>query len=173
MSEGWKSQYTVMLDWRNRMSPWKPTDNSGLVDLKSYQEHLHAFFVNCYHLSDALIKDQHLSKKDLDSFVASSVPLGVCQGICDSAKHYEVDRPHQSTYYREYWRTDSADYWLKSSTGDFQEISDLGLELVGPGTYIFKTDKSEHEAERLANECIAAWEAFLRDNHLVPPRTRS
>lgn len=122
-----------------------PSDN--------YQDEVHAFFLNCYHLKDWIKNDESVgsaAKDKVEEFINNSKELSICADICNSIKHLKLT----ST------RSDQDPQFGQRK---------FHLHLGGPPTtisakYTIDTSSGPVDAFELATECLQAWEKFIQSN---------
>lgn len=120
-----------------------------------YQDVVYAFFINCYHLRDWIIKDKTVELKDkkqkVDNFIRSTTCLRICRDLCNGTKHLELDIS-------------------RSSTGTQPEINkrEISVELGG-GENIYsinfkmKPIEGYSDAFVLATDCKNKWHEFIKN----------
>ena len=117
-----------------------------------YQDQVYAFFQNCYHLKDWIIKDTSVgpTKKDVEDFINCHRELKLCADICNSSKHLVLDR-------------------LPRSNEDPQFGQRKFKVAVGSGAttisveYIIDASEGPYDAFKLATKCLELWEKFIRE----------
>jgi hypothetical protein len=137
----WREQYQRMRRWRQRMGTGSDSNPSYLLD------NIHAFFIACFHLKDWLKADASVAPgigAAAEHLVNTDYSLQICADLANGLKHLVLT---QRT------RRDSP---VLMSTGEPATIYDRGS-----GT-------SLGEAADVADQCIEAWDAFLKSHGLVP-----
>ncbi len=132
--------------------------NKGMLHDKNsdyYQDEVYAFFINCYHLKDWLIKDlpTGIKKRDIESFVGKSKNLMISGALCTGSKHLIISDPR-----------------FDPSTKIGKRSVKVGLG-TGPTTisvkYQINIDNKIHDAFTIATKCLKEWERFLKRNRLI------
>ncbi len=146
--DGWQGHLLRTRRWFDRLlgaaNNWERFDMDEQIDFAL------AFFQSAYHLRDYLLRDQAVTRQDLDSLFASTQPLRVCRDLCNGSKHRDVTSPSvdpEPWILRQYVPPDGARLVVKAG-----ELFDL----------VF-----------LADSCMGAWDAFLRDRGLDPAGLRA
>jgi hypothetical protein len=62
--------------------------NSGSPDLEDF---VFAFFQNCHHLQEWLLKTSNVDRQDIDALLVSTPQLRVCRDICNGTKHLTLN----------------------------------------------------------------------------------
>src|SRR5437868_2214185 len=91
----WKQQWNRVQRWLSR---FRETNDGRAHDRDSdyYQDEAYAFFLNCYHLKDWLVHDPAsagLCRGDVDRFIAGSINMKICSGLCLGSKHLRILYP--------------------------------------------------------------------------------
>lgn len=134
------------------------------VESDNYIDDVYAFFMNCYHIRDWLIKDpiNPLTQSIVDNHINSTI-LAVCADICNSIKHLSLDRTPRSGPAPTFG---TKTYGLNLSVGNEAKIT---LQ-----EFWVHTSVGAINAFELATQCMSAWEAFLNNNaRPVPPTAGS
>ena len=156
--QGWVTQFHRTCRWYKKLKEYQ--EKAKDIGLPGEAEDcIYAFFQNCFHLKEWIEKSDAISKKDLDSFVASHRELGICRDICNGTKHMIIDRhsidPNFSTY-REY------DYlWGPIIAG--QKSGTATFRILAAGT--------KYDMFDLADKCMGHWKQFLSQHKLLSSAT--
>jgi hypothetical protein len=153
----YREQYDRMKRWHARFAI---IYQGRLHDISSdnYLDDIYAFFQNCHHLKDWIKNDGTLPanvRNAVEEHINSNRPLRLCADICNSLKHLRLDRQERS-----------------GETPSFgKKIFALSL---GPGLpttislrYEVDTSSGPQDAFDLATDCLAAWDAFLKQQGLL------
>lgn len=139
---GWRAQYDRMLRWRDRLhgADWSP------VPLPEERlDDAYAFFQNCFALRDWLTANGATTADIANDAIRASRPLRICRDLCNASKHFDISRP---------------------STRGFM----IGRQYRAAPFVIFEDADGSHdlfEVVALAEECVAAWDAFLTQKKLL------
>jgi hypothetical protein len=162
---GWREQYDRMLRWRARLSePIRQDESRDDYNIR-VSDYLHAFFVTCYHVSDALEKDPlAVSAHDQAKNYADTAPwLSKCHGIALGSKHVTIDRgPRKGTSPR----IDAGT--IKRSEALWGVPSPHGTRIVPDSYFDIEIDGQRHLAFPAVDECVREWDDFLRKMGLLP-----
>ncbi|MDD5155159.1 MAG: hypothetical protein PHF11_01575 [Candidatus Omnitrophica bacterium] len=151
----WVEQYDRMIRWYERIK----NINHGILhnrDSRFYEDEVHAFFINCYHLKDWILHDKTLKiiekDKKLKDFINNSSPLKICHDICNGLKHLELDKPKidKNTQFK------SRHYSLELG----------GEKLILSAKYSIQCGGKTFDAFSLATSCIEAWKDFIKNNKI-------
>jgi hypothetical protein len=159
---GWREQYDRMLRWRERLT--EPSDESRDNYNTRISDYLHAFFVTCYHINDALEKDPFAgSAHGQAKTYANAAPwLSKCHGVALGSKHVVIDRgPRKGTSPR-----------IETSTTKLSQPlwgvpSPRGTRTVEESRFDLLIDGQRTWAITVADECIREWNDFLRTKGLM------
>jgi hypothetical protein len=92
----YRVQYERVIRWFERFK----TINSGKMHTTStenYEDEVHAFFQNCYHLKDWIKNDTSITRLlDVEEYINVAVSLQLCADICNALKHLSRIRPNRS-----------------------------------------------------------------------------
>jgi hypothetical protein len=92
----YRVQYERVIRWFERFK----TINSGKMHTTStenYEDEIHAFFQNCYHLKDWIKNDTSITRLlDVEEYINATVSLQLCADICNALKHLSRNRPNRS-----------------------------------------------------------------------------
>src|ERR1041384_6786560 len=99
--QGWQGQFERMTRWAKRVETIS-AERQQKGDLHSQQDYIYAFFQNCYHLRDWLLKSRVVAKTDLDDLFRQHVELQICRDVCNGTKHMEIDRASVDAHFSIY-----------------------------------------------------------------------
>lgn len=106
-------------------------------------DHLFNLAVTAFHIKDWLKENQQgqrYSKKDVEDYVNSTKVLSACRDLCNSGKHFQIDRYVPKT----------------------QDVyASAGASMV---IKILMVDGTKYEAVSLGEQAICAWESFFQRN---------
>jgi len=103
-------------------------------------DHLFNLVVTAFHIKDWLkesSKGQTYSVSDVESYVQSTQVLSACRDLCNSGKHFQIDRYTPAT--RDVYGSAGASVVIK----------------------VLMCDSTKYEALDMADQAIAAWERFF------------
>ena len=130
----------------------RPHDHSA----DFYQDQVYAFFQNCHHLKDWIIKDRSvgLSGKSVEAFINKHCELKLCADICNGTKHLVLNK--------------------ESRSGEDPQFGGRRFRAdVGSGTttisvkYTIDTASGRTvDAFELATKCLEFWGEFIREQVL-------
>ena len=152
MSNQYLDQFARIKRWHKRLEEiYLGREHDRESDY--YQDVVYAFFQNCFHLKDWLIKSGAISEKDINIFIKSNTDMGICRDLCNGSKHLTITKPSidskTAVNKREYFMT------------------------VGNGPIIIKVHYWIHagkyliDAFDLATNCIIQWEILLKKHGLL------
>ena len=123
-----------------------------------YEDEIHSFFENCFHLNDWLKNDN----KPYLAFNASSVDgnkvkasryMEICRAICIGDKHFNIN-----------------DEFIIDKKTKFC-ANDIEIRIGNPHIiklkYYVKVNGDIIDVEKIADECITEWKEFLKLNNLI------
>ncbi len=110
-----------------------------------------SFFIQCYHLRDWLA-ESHYRKRDIDVFIANSMPLSLCRDIANKQKHKAISkyRPVNNLIEHEVHGITTS---IISYYDPILEQSRFGIDVREFGTLI--------DVIELSEKCVQEWERFL------------
>ena len=154
-----------MLRWQARLSePIRPGESRDDYNTRM-SDYLHAFFVTCYHVSDALEKDPlavsvHGTAKN---YADTSPWLSKCHLIALGSKHIIIDKgPHQGTSPR------IDDGKTERSETLWGVPSPRGTLIVPDSYFDIEINGQRHLALPAVDECVREWNEFLQAAGLLP-----
>jgi hypothetical protein len=145
----YRVQYERVIRWFERFK----TINSGKMHTTStenYEDEIHAFFQNCYHLKDWIKNDTSITRLlDVEEYINATVSLQLCADICNALKHLSRNRPNRSG--------------KDPELGKQEVFLDLGTSGRAIRiTYWVDTKDGPMDAFALATDCVAAWDCYIR-----------
>jgi hypothetical protein len=142
-------QYERVIRWFERFK----TINSGKMHTTStenYEDEVHAFFQNCYHLKDWIKNDTSITRLlDVEKYINATVSLQLCADICNALKHLSRNRPNRSGKDPEFGKQEV-----------FLDLGTSGRAIRI--TYWVDTKDGPMDAFALATDCVAAWDCYIR-----------
>lgn len=151
---GWHGQFERTVRWHNRvMNISEERRQSG--DLWEHQDFVNAFFQNCHHLREWLIKSGVVSQHDVDTLVHNHVELQICRDICNGTKHMEINRASVDkdfTIFREY------DHFHVPAPDDGPH----SMEYL-----VIRSGQHKYDLFDLVHRCMMIWDDFLRQKQLL------
>jgi hypothetical protein len=113
-------------------------------------DYVYAFFMNCYHVYDWVLRSGYRSESDLGRLFANNPEMGLCRAVCNSAKHFVLRGGGITST-----ATQQAIYHGGSNRSRIQPI---------PGEHWVVVDDSgrEHDMFTLADRCMSLWTEFLK-----------
>ena len=157
-TRSWRDQWDRIHRWYGR---FRSTVEGRTHDMDSlnYDDEVYAFFESTWHLQDWLKNDpaHPLARvQDVEDFANSSDPLRWCADITNGSKHLEANReprvdPNTGIGGRHYSVT--------LGTEPTPTTISVSYDIVGAGQC--------RDAMALADECLAAWEQFLKKHGLL------
>lgn len=153
----WKAQLDRLQRWYERIGPNRARQ-SGSVDPEIYRDDVYAFFQNCHHLKDWLIKDpsfrrsnevESYIKKKVESYINNDSNLRLCADLCNGSKHFVLDKSPRSGASR------CLDSRIETTTLTAHECSQTIRLIV-------ESDSGESkDAYELATACLESWKSFI------------
>jgi len=119
--------------------------NSGSPDLEDF---VFAFFQNCHHLQEWLLKTSNVDRKDIDALLVSTPQLRVCRDICNGTKHLTLNNASVD-----------ADF---SIGREYDPSSPHGYRLfiIAHGTKD-RAANGKYDLLQLSADCVSAWAGFI------------
>jgi hypothetical protein len=158
-----QEQFERMLRW---FKLFKDINDGQVQDNSSeyYQDRVYAFFINCYHLKDWIIRDDTVilssrndikGKKDIvNKYMKSVYELKICRDICTSSKHlYLTSTP---------WSGKDPKFVNKRF-----EINVSSEPKILSVKFTIDTSFGPRDAFDIATKCIEAWKKFYSNNKLM------
>jgi len=153
-SRTWQQQHARMMRAYQRATSAKETNAQAEDD--SYN-----FFASCCHLKDWLKNDPTVAKtieKAADDLVDAQDSLKLCANLANGIKHLRADRHPSVDADSKLNSVNAAVYQSDAFQHDaFQ--TDERIVVIAAGGF--------RDAHQLADECIAAWNDFLRSRRLM------
>lgn len=111
------------------------------------------FFQQCFHLKDWIKNDPAAGRasRAVERFVADSAVLELARDICNGSKHLVLRAPRATPTLKH---------------GPFVLGQRGGGLFVGAAPRI-EIDGKDHDAFDLADQCVAAWNVFMRNQRLI------
>lgn len=134
-----------------------PSPDTGGAELyrASALDVIYAFFMNCYHLRDWLIKSGR-DKGAVDAYIDCKDSLVWSRDICNGMKHYRLDPTMKTTRY-ESWTT-------ATESAVYMDGKPLSRAQPLPGKHwVFLDPVSGEKRDMfdLARACVDDWAAFV------------
>lgn len=151
--EGWLTQYRRTSRWYARLQAFQQSAPDTELSAET-EDFIYAFFQNCFHLKEWLVKSGVATQQELDAFISSHREWQICRDICNGTKHMTITRPSVDanfSTYREY------DYLLPAGTNRT--------------TFRILIGGTKHDIFELAGSCMKLWNNFLKKKNLLtePP----
>lgn len=117
-----------------------------------------AFFSQCYHLKDYIIKElPQVGRQTVERYISSNGALRIAADYCNSLKHAGLDKPPRSG---DHIKSQNAHHRIDLMPKGLTALERLEI-VVGPKSY---------DAFKLATDCVSAWKAFLVTHGItIPP----
>ena len=163
---GWEDQWDRVRRWHRRVrvigdrAPAggvfpNPMGGQGVYEAWAL-DLIYAFFMNCYHLRDWLIRSGAATKDDVDDHIDHSDALRWCRDICNGMKHFKLDADKRTTTYQS-WTTASESKVVVSGSPDRPEpVAGFYWSFVDPPT------GTTRDMFQLADACMKDWATFLK-----------
>ena len=139
--------------------------NAGIPHTQAspnYDDDVHAFFQNCYHLKDWIKNDPYCSKwSDVEKFINTNTDLQICADLCNGLKHLILTKPPRSTENPQF---SGKHYSLKIGESLGGGASEMGIAI----SYEIATASGNINAFDLGTRCVSAWEIFIANNTTTP-----
>lgn len=153
--EKFLEQYNRMKRWQKRLEEIH-SGRKHTRETDSYQDVVYAFFQNCFHLKDWVIKSGVLSAQKVEEFMKQTVEMRICRDLSNSAKHLVIGDNYPA----------AIDKNIQVKNRKFS------LELGGAETlisvdYSVEADGQIYQAFDVAIICVNLWEKFLKENKLL------
>jgi hypothetical protein len=150
-------QWERVIRWHERLTPFR-TAFPEQEPARSYAlDDVWAFFMNCYHLRDWLIRAGVKSQKEVDSFIDQSQAMRLCRDVANGVKHYKLN-PRKPTTTNANWTT------MTYYTYTGRE----GEALREHAHRVFLPDQAKRfkvtaarDVFEVADACMTAWRGFL------------
>jgi hypothetical protein len=123
-----------------------------------YMDDIYSFFQDCYHLKDWIKNDPAVtatSKSQVENYISSKRSLCLCADLCNGAKHFKRTLSDRS-------KEDP-----KFGPKLFEVTMGPNPTVVSLKCQIDMQDGTNIDAFKLATECVADWEAFLKVESLL------
>lgn len=151
----YEEQWNRVKRWFERVERIENGVTNEPFDAAKFKDDYLAFFQNCYHLQDWLMKDDstNITESDVDRFIDARTCMTICADLCNGSKHLELGSGGRSNEEPE--MADGAIIRDNVSTG---EIS---------ASYRVETNSGDEDAFNIAEECMDEWRQFLQNNNLI------
>lgn len=146
----WQEQWKRVLRWHGRITVVGDGITNGLRR-EDVVDTVLAFFPICYHFGDALVRSGVKTEGEVRNFVKASDALSLCRDLTIAVKHFEITQPYRPIR-------------SLTTTADPQVFGGTHRRSVFGEHWSVKTDAGSTDMFELADECVAAWRAYL------PPR---
>lgn len=122
------------------------------------EDEVYAFFLNCHHLKDWVSKDSSLGigQEKVTKFIESETCLTICADLANAHKHRGLAANKRSR--KKPLPKEMPDFIYPICVHINQRIKPVTLGLEAK----IKSDYGEYDYLDLAEECVKAWEIFLR-----------
>lgn len=116
------------------------------------------FFIFCHHIKDYIKNDSSLNidKKVVENNVSSNSCLKICADICNGTKHLKLDNS----------RIGDGEFVMNIKSERDKDTGDLNVELS------MKSKTIKENFSKLANDCIIAWEDFIKKEITNKPKNQ-
>jgi hypothetical protein len=154
LGTGWQDQRTRVGRWHKRLAAIRrgiPPDMSQAEAL----DDVYAFFMNCYHLRDWIIKSGFREQTAVDAFVEGDLALRLCRDICNGLKHFRI---HAKGASAPNWSTATV---FPSTMVRAVPVPAAGREPIPDERWEITTGADNIDMFDLADRCLAAWDGFL------------
>ncbi len=158
LGTGWQDQRARVGRWHKRLTSISygiPTDVSKAEAL----DDVYAFFMNCYHLRDWIIKSEFRDRADVDAFIDGNLALSLCRDICNGLKHFRIDPARASSAPN--WSTATTFQSVVSGSTPAVPVPAPGREPIPDERWDITTGTDNIDMFELADACLAAWDRFL------------
>lgn len=152
MNTTWREKYDRLKRWQARLMEERPIR-------ESLGDDLYAFFECCYHLKDWLRNDSSLDPsmgRDAEALINSAPCLKICADIANGSKHLVRNRPARIDPNAHVERVEGA------FQADAFQANAFQVEQV-----VVVADGRAWNALDIVNECVGAWDTFLRSKGLI------
>jgi hypothetical protein len=127
------------------------------MDSLNYEDEMYAFFESTWHLKDWLKNDPAHPlawADDVEDFAKHSDPLRWCADTTNGSKHLEANRRPRVDP-----KMGLGGRYYSVMLGAEPTTISVSYDIVGAG--------QRRDAMALADECLIAWEQFLKKHHLL------
>ena len=156
MATQYREQYDRVRRWHARFEQLdKGRPHDAVSD--NYVDEIYAFFLNCYHLKDWIKHDSSVPtvvQGQVEGYINSNRALQLCADISNSLKHLAPLRTPRSAEHPTFGKKGYA-----LALGGGPAVISLKYEVATVSGVI--------DAFTLATDCVAAWDAFLRNSNLL------
>jgi hypothetical protein len=153
--QNWLTHYARTLRWYARLQ--KVRAACGQVGIhQDCEDYIYAFFQNCFHLRDWLLKSRVIHKSQLDQLFESNVELRLCRDICNGTKHMTITRKPSI----------DADFYTFREY-DHLHISSPSDDPHAMEKFMIRASGEKWDAFELADRCMQIWNEFLEARGLL------
>lgn len=153
----WHDQWERVRRWQSRIRAIGSALPAQEPEKTLALDDVFAFFMNCYHLRDWVMRSGARTPNEVKAFIDGSAPMLVCQDICNGFKHYRLDPARRTT--------SDADWTTATRPADPVVVAGgLSSRKVGGQRgqrWVFETDGGDRDMFELADDCVEAWRKFL------------
>lgn len=115
------------------------------------------FFITTYHIKDWLIQSAKIDKTKVEDYVKNSEWLSVCRDICNSGKHFTIER--YDPIAKDISEPDLPSTVFTGFNGNQVEIKNKRIEIRVHGNKMY-------ELLELALKSFQEWEKFFTENRI-------
>jgi hypothetical protein len=117
-----------------------------------YDDTVHAFFQNCYHLKDWIKNDPICATwSNVEKYINDDKDLKICADLCNAQKHLTLMKSRSNEDPR------FTRHKIKLEIGKRESVH-ISIN------YTISTSSGDIDAFELAERCIVAWENFINAN---------
>lgn len=118
-----------------------------------YEDDVISFFIHCHHISDWMMDSSkiHISKREMDSFIASTEALRICADLCNAEKHRTLTKSK---------RTERQPHLCSKICTVVSYTPQSAEPSIFKGKFTVLSDGKLHDALELAEACMSAWKEF-------------
>ncbi|HKW72890.1 MAG TPA: hypothetical protein VJQ08_08695 [Candidatus Dormibacteraeota bacterium] len=117
---------------------------------------IYAFFMNCYHLRDWLIKSDQSITTAVDAWIEQSDSLKWCRDICNGMKHCKLNPAMPTTTYQNWTTTAEPKVVVSGVETRPEPVAGFYWSFEDPSSGV------KRDMFQLADSCISDWAAFLK-----------
>lgn len=151
--EEWFTQFERMHRWYKRIKDHQNAAIGGGLSSEA-EDCIYAFFQNCYHLRDWVIKSNVVPQKEVEQLIKSNIELQICRDICNGTKHMTLKHPSVGAEFSTYREYD----WLWSGPGKGSK---------GGTTFRIYIAGEKYDLFDLADKCMKLWTQFLLEKKIL------
>ena len=133
--------------------------NDGMVHHKNtdyYEDEVHTFFINCYHLKDWIKKSDKKKYFDVETLFnkkSGKLCMQICADFCNGSKHMEAERRPRIDKNTKITNKD-----IKICLGKIPPTIVLNYRIGVAGKF--------YNAFDIATDCVNEWKKYLRSKEL-------